>query len=65
MALGPERKRTVYVHERPQVISVHQRSKTVWVARGEYMSEWHESRGRSANAAADHWREWARYKGNG
>ena len=45
-------------------IEVHQNSKTVWVAVGEYMGESREVKGGSANDAISQWKEWARYKGN-
>jgi len=57
-------KDTVIVWGKPWEISVHQKSKTVWIARGVYMEEWIETRGSSRSAAAAHWREAARYKGN-
>jgi len=45
-------------------IRVYQKSKSVWVAVGEYMGRPLDVTGRSANTAAAHWREAARYKGN-
>jgi hypothetical protein len=57
-------KDTVIVWGKPCDITVHQRSKTVWIARGEYMGEQLESKGSSQSSAAAHWREAARYKGN-
>ena len=44
-------------------IEVHQNSKTVWVAVGEYMGEIREVKGGAANDAISQWKEWARYKG--
>jgi hypothetical protein len=57
-------KTTVFVWDKPYEITVHQKSKTVWIARGEYLGEQLESKGSSQTAAAAHWREQARYKGN-
>ena len=57
-------KDTVIVWGKPCEISVHQKSKTVWIARGVYMEEWIETKGSSHTSAAAHWREAARYKGN-
>jgi hypothetical protein len=45
-------------------IRVRQKSKSVWVAHGEYMGEQFSSTGSSARSAASHWRDAARYKGN-
>ena len=61
---GPFR-RTVQVWDKPYEITVHQKSKSVWIAVGEYMGERIEAKGSSESAAVKHWREAARYKGNG
>jgi hypothetical protein len=45
-------------------ISVYQKSKSVWIAVGDYMGERLEAQGRSESTAANRWREAARYKGN-
>jgi hypothetical protein len=58
------RQHTVYVWEKPQVISVYQKSKTVWIASGKYMGELKQVKDRSESSAIKRWREWARYKGN-
>jgi len=57
-------KTTVIVWDKPYEISVYQKSKTVWIAVGEYMGGRIETKGSSQSAAAAHWREAARYKGN-
>ena len=44
-------------------ITVQQKSKTVWIARGMYMGEYLESKGASSSAAVAHWLKQARYKG--
>ncbi len=54
----------VYVWEKPYEISVYQKSKTVWIAVGEYMGERIEVKDRSESSALARWREAARYKGN-
>lgn len=56
---------TVQVWERPYQISVHQKSKTVWVAVGEYMGKTISVQDRTKGAAAKRWKEAARYRGNG
>ena len=58
-------KRTVSVWNKPCEISVYQKSKSVWIAVGEYMGERIETNGSSESAAVQHWRDAARYKGNG
>ena len=55
---------TVYVWEKPQVISVYQKSKTVWIAAGEYMGKQIEVKDRSKSSAIACWREAARFRGN-
>ena len=54
----------VKVWGKPYTIEVHQNSKTVWVAVGDYMGEIREVKGGSANDAISQWKEWARYNGN-
>jgi hypothetical protein len=55
----------VIVWGKPYDVEVHKKSKSVWVAHGEYMGEHHSTQDRSAATAAARWREWAQYKGNG
>jgi len=55
---------TVLVWNQPYEISVYQKSKTVWIAVGEYMGKHVETKGATQSAAISHWREAARYKGN-
>jgi hypothetical protein len=54
-------KRTVYVWAIPHVITVHQKSKAVWAAVGDYRGERIEIAGSSANVTAK-WVEAARFK---
>ncbi len=54
----------VTVWNKPYTISVYQKSKTVWIAVGDYMGERLEAQGRSESTAAHRWSEAARYKGN-
>jgi len=44
-------------------LEVSQRSKTVWIAGGEYMGEYHSTKDRSPASAAARWREWATTRG--
>jgi hypothetical protein len=55
---------TVRVWGEPQEVSASQKSKTVWIARGNYMGKYIETKGPSEIAAVKHWQEAARYKGN-
>jgi hypothetical protein len=57
-------KHVVMVWNEPYEISIFQKSKSVWIAVGEYMGKQIELQGRSASTAAAHWREAARYRGN-
>ena len=55
---------TVQVWNRPYEVSVHQKSKTVWIAVGDYHGERVETKGRTETQAVAAWREAARYRGN-
>jgi hypothetical protein len=55
---------TVVVWDQPYEVSVHQKSKAVWIARGEYMGKTIETKGETQGAAVLRWREAARYRGN-
>jgi hypothetical protein len=55
--------RTVYVWGIPHVITVHQKSGTMWVAVGNYRGERIEAKGSGANVAAK-WVEATRFKDN-
>jgi len=54
----------VIVWDKVIEIVVYQRSKSVWIASGDYMGEHLETKGASHSSAAAHWREAARYKAN-
>jgi hypothetical protein len=55
--------RTVNVWDKPYTVSVDRKSKSVWVAVGDYMGERIETKGSSEGAAVKRWREAAQYKG--
>ena len=57
-------KHTIRVWDEPQEVSVYQKSKSVWIASGEYMGERLEAKASSESAAVKHWQEAARYRGN-
>ena len=57
-------KTIVRVWDKSYEITVDQRSKTDWIASGEYMGERIQVKGRSERDAAAQWREAARYRGN-
>ncbi len=57
-------KHTVQVWDRPYEVSVYQKSKSVWVAVGDYEGQRIEGKGRSEAQALGSWRESATYKGN-
>ena len=57
-------KQIVIVWDKPHEITVHQKSKSVWIAVGEYMGERLEVKRSSATQATSAWREAARYRGN-
>jgi hypothetical protein len=45
-------------------ITVYRKSKTVWIAVGEYLGEQIETKGSSYRTAVARWRESARYRGD-
>ncbi|GGC94710.1 hypothetical protein GCM10010994_60570 [Chelatococcus reniformis] len=55
--------RTAKVWDKDVPVSVHQKSKSVWVAVGTYHGQRIEAKGRSESAALALWRETARYRG--
>jgi len=56
--------RIVTVWGKRYTIIVEQKSKSVWVAAGEYKGELHLVKDRTPGAAAKRWVEWATYKDN-
>lgn len=54
----------VNVWDKPHEITVYQKSKSVWIAVGEYMGKRVEVKGRTQSQAISAWREAARYRGN-
>jgi hypothetical protein len=57
-------KHTVQVWDHSYEVSVHQKSKTVWIAVGDYEGQRIETKGQSETQALASWREAARYRGN-
>ncbi len=55
---------TVSVWSKTYEISVYQKSKTVWIAVGDYEGHRIEVKGRTQTQAVASWREAARYRGN-
>jgi len=58
-------KHILKVWEEQIEITVYQKSKSVWIAVGQYMGKPLETKGRSEGSAAVLWRDAARYRGNG
>ena len=56
--------RTVPVYDTPCKITIIHKSKTVWVAVGDYMGQRIEAKGSSADNAAKYWVDAARFRGN-
>jgi hypothetical protein len=57
-------KQVVKVWDVSHEITVYQKSKSVWVAVGDYGGAHVEAKSSSASAAAKAWQEAARYRGN-
>lgn len=55
--------RSVTVWGRPCTVSLYQRSRSVWVATGEYMGSHLETQDRSPGAALKRWKEAATTRG--
>lgn len=58
-----ERERTVLVWDKPQKVTVYQKSKSVWIAVGEYMGQRVETKDSSEGSALKRWAEAAKYRG--
>jgi hypothetical protein len=54
----------VWEGEEPVEITVVKKSKTVWVAVGQYMGKEVRAQGRSANSATALWKDAAHYRSN-
>ena len=63
MVTEGEYERKVNVWGKPYVISVYQKSKTRWIARGDYHGEPIEVKGSSLSKATKAWVDAALYKG--
>jgi hypothetical protein len=55
---------SVLVWDTPCYVTVTQQSKSVWIARGEYLGKDYETKDRTPGAAAKRWAEKARYATN-
>jgi hypothetical protein len=64
MTFGMERSVTVTVWSDRVPITVYQKSKTVWIATGEYNGKHHESKASTPGAAAKGWADAAKYHSN-
>lgn len=53
----------VNVWDKRYEVSYYQKSKSVWIATGEYMGVSHSTKDATKGAAIKRWQEWARYKG--
>ena len=55
---------TAYVWGKPYTVTTYQKTKSVWIAVGEYMGETIQTKGRTKGAAVKRWKERAHFKGN-
>ena len=62
--IGAEREHKVTVWSTSHSVTVYQKSKSVWVAVGDYMGERIEAKDTSAGSALKRWKEAATYRGN-
>jgi len=56
--------RQVAVWDKPQVVDVYRKSRSVWIAVGDYMAERLEVKGLTESTAINRQREAARYRRN-
>jgi hypothetical protein len=63
-AVTMKRSVRVWDGDEPCEITIFQKSKSVWIAVGQYMGKTLEVQGRSAGSAASLWRDAAHYKSN-
>jgi hypothetical protein len=61
--MGGEREHTVTVWNERCSVTVYQKSKSVWIAVGDYMGQRIESKGSSAGSALTAWKSTATYRG--
>ena len=54
----------VRVWDKPYTVTTYQKTKSVWIAVGEYMGETIQTKGRTKGAAVKRWKERAHFKGN-
>jgi hypothetical protein len=64
MTIGVERTARVTVWGETITIAVYQKSKTVWIAVGEYKGKHHEVKRSTPGAAAKGWADAAKYHSN-
>jgi hypothetical protein len=57
-------KHRVIVWDQPLMVDVYQKSKSVWVASGDYMGQHLSTQDRSQATALKRWAEAAKYRGN-
>jgi hypothetical protein len=62
--IGAEREHKVTVWSQSQTVAVYQKSKSVWVAVGDYMDQSIETKGSSAGSALTAWKNAATYRGD-
>jgi hypothetical protein len=53
----------IKVESKTYIVAIRRKSKTVWIATGNYMGQAIEARGRNENLAASAWRLASRYRG--
>ena len=59
-----EAERTILVWNTPHVVRVYQKSKSVWIAVGDYMGKQIEIKGGNRSFVLARWKEAARDRGN-
>lgn len=61
--MGAEREHKITVWNESCSVTVYQKSKSVWIAVGDYMGERIETKGSSAGSALTAWKNAATYRG--
>lgn len=62
--ISAEREHKVTVWSQSHTVTVYQKSKSVWMAVGDYIDQAIETKGSSAGSALTAWKNAATYRGN-
>jgi hypothetical protein len=61
--IGAEREHKITVWNESHTVTIYQKSKSVWIAVGDYIDQRIETKGSSAGSALNAWKDAATYRG--